>query len=185
MQPKDAKFWWWLCKEAPKPLLDQLTAQQEANISKEGEEASSKRNFAQLYRSADRSPRRAVLLGACAAALEVRDVRRATVSQAMIDELCDTPGKHQLLHTGGGFATIYGPDGRELVTKLAPDEEGILCAYIDLASIAVAKNAADPAGHYSRPDVTRLLFNKTPSRPVQYFSLSTEAPSETIVRSCP
>jgi nitrilase len=31
----------------------------------------------------------------------------ATVSQAMIDELCDTPEKHQFLHAGGGFAVIF------------------------------------------------------------------------------
>ena len=95
----------------------------------------------------------------------------ATVSQAMIDEICDTPDKNQLLHVGGGHAVIYGPDGSSLAEKLPQDQEGILYANIDLGMIGVAKNAADPAGHYSRPDVTRLLLNTKPSRRVEYFSL--------------
>lgn len=95
----------------------------------------------------------------------------AVVSQAMIDELCDTPEKHQLNHVGGGHSVIYGPDGSPLVSKLAEDQEGILYADIDLGAIAMAKNAADPAGHYSRPDVTRLLLNKTPMSRVQSFAL--------------
>jgi nitrilase len=95
----------------------------------------------------------------------------ATVSQAMIDEICDTPDKNALLHTGGGYAVIYGPDGSPLAEKLPPDQEGLLYADIDLGMIGIAKNAADPAGHYSRPDVTRLLLNNKPFRRVEYFSL--------------
>jgi nitrilase len=44
-------------------------------------------------------------------------------------------------------------------------------ARLDLAAIGVAKNAADPAGHYSRPDVVRLLFNNKPAKRVEHFSL--------------
>ncbi|HDV8354147.1 TPA: carbon-nitrogen hydrolase family protein [Burkholderia vietnamiensis] len=98
----------------------------------------------------------------------------AIVSQAMIDELCDTPEKHGFNHVGGGHAVIYGPDGAPLVEKLPEDTEGILYAEIDLSAIVVAKNAADPAGHYSRPDVTRLLFNKTPMSPVETFTVPSE-----------
>jgi len=95
----------------------------------------------------------------------------ATVSQAMVDEMCDRPDKQALLHAGGGFALIFGPDGTSLAKPLPPDQEGILYADIDLGAIGVAKNAADPAGHYSRPDVTRLLLNKNPGRRVEHFSL--------------
>src|SRR3984893_7402443 len=95
----------------------------------------------------------------------------ATVSQAMIDELCDRPDKHGLLHVGGGQAVIYGPDGSAIAEKLPPEQEGLLMAEIDLGAIGVAKNAADPAGHYSRPDVKRLLLNKKRLRRVEEFSL--------------
>lgn len=90
----------------------------------------------------------------------------AVVSQAMIDLLCDTPDKAALLHAGGGHAAIFGPDGRALAEPLAPNAEGLLLADVDLSMIAVAKAAADPTGHYSRPDVTRLWFNDRPTHPV-------------------
>ncbi|MBI5132004.1 MAG: carbon-nitrogen hydrolase family protein [Rhodopseudomonas palustris] len=99
----------------------------------------------------------------------------ATVSPAMIDELCDQPNKHALLQAGGGHAMILGPDGSSLADKLPPEAEGILYADIDLGMIGVAKNAADPAGHYSRPDVTRLLFNNKRSSRVEHFALPVDS----------
>ena len=39
-------------------------------------------------------------------------------------------------------------------------------ADIDLGLISLAKAAADPGGHYARPDVTRLLLNKSRREPV-------------------
>lgn len=106
----------------------------------------------------------------------------ATVSQAMYDELCDTPDKQQFLQPGGGHARIYGPDGSPLAEPLGTDEEGLLIAEIDLAMIAYAKSAADPVGHYSRPDVTRLLFNSRPTPVVMSFEegmpLATQAGDE-------
>ena len=56
-------------------------------------------------------------------------------------------------------------------TSSIAEQEGLLFADIDLGAIGVAKNAADPAGHYSRPDVTRLLLNKKPSKRVEHFAL--------------
>jgi nitrilase len=81
------------------------------------------------------------------------------VGEAAHALMADTDLKKQFLQLGGGAARIFGPDGRSLAEPLAPTEEGIIYADIDFGAILAAKNAADPVGHYSRPDVMRLLFN--------------------------
>lgn len=87
----------------------------------------------------------------------------AVVGQAGHDLFCDSDMKKQLLLQGGGFTQIYGPEGSRLAEPLAENEEGILFADLDFSLIAIAKSAADPVGHYSRPDVTRLLLNRNPA----------------------
>lgn len=89
------------------------------------------------------------------------------VSEQMITELCDAEIKKELLKQGGGYAMIFGPDGSPMCEPIAPDQEGLLYANVDLGMIAFAKAAADPTGHYSRPDVARLLFNPAANRPVE------------------
>lgn len=93
----------------------------------------------------------------------------ATVSDEMFELLCDSPVKQQLLQKGGGFSQIFGPDGAPMGEALGETEEGLVIAEIDLNMISVAKAAADPCGHYSRPDVFRLMFNKKPSPAVMAF----------------
>ncbi len=90
----------------------------------------------------------------------------SVIGQAAHELFADTETKRQLLLQGGGFTRIYGPEGSELAEPLAETEEGILYADLDPALIAIAKSAADPVGHYSRPDVFRLLFNPRANQPV-------------------
>lgn len=103
------------------------------------------------------------------------------ISEEMHEILCDTPEKKALLPLGGVGAQIYGPDGRPLCTPLADGEEGLVYAEIDLGQIALAKGAADPVGHYGRPDVLRLWFNDNPARIVE--KAARRAPIDTLAAS--
>jgi nitrilase len=86
--------------------------------------------------------------------------------QNLVDMLCDTPERKAMLKVGGGYSMIFAPDGSPMCQPIPPDQDGILYADIDLGMISLAKAAADPAGHYSRPDVTRLQLNTSPAQRV-------------------
>ena len=90
-------------------------------------------------------------------------------SQDMHDLMVTDEGQAALINVGGGFAQIYAPDGSPMCDPLPETEEGLLFADIDLSAIAVAKSFADPVGHYSRPDVTRLLLNRNAQPKVERF----------------
>lgn len=92
------------------------------------------------------------------------------VSQDMYDLMVATEDQAALIKVGGGFAQIYGPDGAPMCESLPETEEGLLFAEIDLGAITIAKSFADPVGHYSRPDVTRLLLNRCPQPRVEEFT---------------
>lgn len=92
------------------------------------------------------------------------------ISQSMYDLLVENDDQAALINTGGGHAQIYAPDGSPMCEKLGEAEEGLLFADLDLGSIAIAKSFADPVGHYARPDVTRLLLNRSPQVPVEVLA---------------
>src|ERR1700761_3505254 len=62
-------------------------------------------------------------------------------------------------HPGGGDAAIFGPDGRKLTENLAPTEEGLVYADLDLDLIVKEKAYLDTVGHFSRPELLWLGRN--------------------------
>jgi len=89
------------------------------------------------------------------------------VDQRTLETVVRLPGQEEMLRAGGGFARIFAPDGRSLGAEIPPDQEGLLVAEVDLGMISFAKAVGDPVGHYARPDVTRLLLDRSEFSPVQ------------------
>lgn len=105
----------------------------------------------------------------------------AIVDQHMYDILVDNDAQAELISVGGGNAQIFGPDGQAMCETIPENEEGILFAEIDLGAIAIAKSFADPVGHYSRPDVLRLLLNTEQQKPVEtLFDTKEEVTAESL-----
>jgi nitrilase len=91
----------------------------------------------------------------------------AITSKEWVERMADTPERADLIETGGGGSCIFAPDGSTIAGPASWDEETILYAELDLYDIARAKNFADPTGHYARPDVLSLLWNRNPLCAVQ------------------
>jgi aliphatic nitrilase len=91
--------------------------------------------------------------------------------RATLDIVCQTEEHRKLLtvdglDAAGGRSNIFGPDGAPLGQYLREGEEGLVLAEIDLSALHLAKTASDTFGHWSRPDVVRLMVNRKPAPPV-------------------
>ena len=90
-------------------------------------------------------------------------VARETMSPDLLSP--GTPfGEEPFWHASGGSA-IIAPGGKYLVEPVT-DQETIVYAEIDLRSTVESKRWVDSAGHYARPDVFQLQWDKRPKSPV-------------------
>ena len=90
-------------------------------------------------------------------------VARETMSPDLLP--AGTPlAEEAFWHASGGSA-IIAPGGKYLVEPVT-DQETIIYAEIDLENTIESKRWVDSAGHYARPDVFQLQWDKRPKPPV-------------------
>jgi nitrilase len=66
-----------------------------------------------------------------------------------------------------GGSCVAGPDGQWLIEPQV-GEEGLWFADLSMTEVARERQNFDPAGHYSRPDVTRLKVNRKRQKTVSF-----------------
>lgn len=76
----------------------------------------------------------------------------------------DTPHLNEILKNApsvlaNGGSCIAGPDG-EWITKPIINKEGLIIETINFNRVLEERQNFDPVGHYSRPDVTKLVVNR-------------------------
>ncbi|KAJ7133748.1 nitrilase [Mycena crocata] len=83
---------------------------------------------------------------------------------------------------GGGFSTIYGPDGSTLAKATDPGVEQIIYADISLSRIDEVKTVADIMGNYSRMDLFHTVAHGKDWDAVAYSADEVEAAQERLAK---
>jgi nitrilase len=84
----------------------------------------------------------------------------------------DVPSAEQIRDAAGGWmadggSCVAGPDGNWLLEPRVR-EEGLWFVDASIDAVARERQNFDPAGHYSRPDVTRLEVNRQRQKTVTF-----------------
>lgn len=75
------------------------------------------------------------------------------------------PNAEDVLANGG--SCIAGPDGEWIVEPVL-HKEGLIIQTIDFNRVLEERQNFDPVGHYSRPDVTKLIVNRARQSTVEF-----------------
>ncbi|WP_034062437.1 carbon-nitrogen hydrolase family protein [Lacinutrix jangbogonensis] len=97
-----------------------------------------------------------------------------SVSTLMTKELFpkSTPHLDKILENcpevlANGGSCIAGPDGEWIIEPVL-HEEGLIIQEIDFNRVYEERQNFDPVGHYSRPDVTKLIVNRERQSTVEF-----------------
>ena len=85
-----------------------------------------------------------------------------------------TPHLEQILKNAteslaNGGSCIAGPNGEWIIEPVV-NKEGLIIKTIDFNRVLEERQNFDPVGHYSRPDVTKLIVNRERQSTVEYNS---------------
>ena len=84
----------------------------------------------------------------------------------------DTPHLDKILEQApdilaNGGSCIASPDGEWIIEPVL-HKEGLICETLDFNRIYEERQNFDPVGHYSRPDVTKLIVNRERQSAVEF-----------------
>jgi nitrilase len=84
----------------------------------------------------------------------------------------DVPGADRIRSEADGWmadggSCVAAPDGSWLLEPQV-EQEGLWCVDLSIDAVARERQNFDPAGHYSRPDVTRLKVNRKRQKTVSF-----------------